>query len=322
MQRSRQLDYYDTFSLYLEREDQDPVLTDESLAEKLRKNGEIGKKKLNEVFEEFVAKQNEMAENSAMKPQDDLSHESSHNSENESEESENESLSTKLDDDFDEGENVDPSTRLQSDSEQDNVQLDKHAEKKNNTTEKQERSNVQSLDEKISLPYCKTKEKEEDMDNGEPGDEETSKNDKEMSLKKDNESTRKKIDTDLSNNEECVHQPTTSPIKEPKSQLLMKKGFIGFIAKKSTAPRGVKKRVSLQTVFPPDKKIMDRPIPKTTGPSNNETSVPLPIPVAIVGPTSLPVVEKETALQSLKKLDVNLECSDSLGIPAENTEGL
>ncbi|XP_012253889.2 daxx-like protein isoform X1 [Athalia rosae] len=57
LQRYRQLDYYDTFSLYLEKESVDPAAEDEALAEKLRNNDEIGKAKLNAVFEEFVAKQ-------------------------------------------------------------------------------------------------------------------------------------------------------------------------------------------------------------------------------------------------------------------------
>ncbi|XP_051153933.1 protein PFC0760c-like isoform X2 [Leptopilina boulardi] len=58
LQRVRQRDYWDTFSLFLEEEDDDPALKDASLSEKLIQNQEIGKKNMDNLFEEFTKKQN------------------------------------------------------------------------------------------------------------------------------------------------------------------------------------------------------------------------------------------------------------------------
>lgn len=63
------MDYYDTFSLYLEKGDHDPASDDETLAQKLRENQDLGKKKLDQVFQEYVEKQNaakEAKENSLL----------------------------------------------------------------------------------------------------------------------------------------------------------------------------------------------------------------------------------------------------------------
>lgn len=60
MQRSRRNDYWDTFSLFFEnKDDDDPALKDRQLAEKLMQNKEEGEKRLANVFQEYVKKQEE-----------------------------------------------------------------------------------------------------------------------------------------------------------------------------------------------------------------------------------------------------------------------
>ncbi|PBC28521.1 Death domain-associated protein [Apis cerana cerana] len=53
-------DYWDTFSLFLENEEDDPALKDPVLAEKLIQNQREGEKKLSNVFDTYVKKQEEM----------------------------------------------------------------------------------------------------------------------------------------------------------------------------------------------------------------------------------------------------------------------
>lgn len=60
LQRARRNDYWDTFSLSLENKQEDPALKDQELAQKLRTNREIGEKKLSQVFQDYVKKQEEM----------------------------------------------------------------------------------------------------------------------------------------------------------------------------------------------------------------------------------------------------------------------
>lgn len=60
LQRSRRNDYWDTFSLSLENQDDDPALKDPELAEKLIQNKREGEKRLANVFQEYVKKQEEM----------------------------------------------------------------------------------------------------------------------------------------------------------------------------------------------------------------------------------------------------------------------
>ncbi|XP_054016696.1 daxx-like protein isoform X2 [Hylaeus anthracinus] len=61
LQRSRRNDYWDTFSLFLENSgDDDPALKDPELAQKLMQNKKEGEKRLTNVFQEYVKKQEEM----------------------------------------------------------------------------------------------------------------------------------------------------------------------------------------------------------------------------------------------------------------------
>ncbi|XP_017790151.1 PREDICTED: FK506-binding protein 5-like [Habropoda laboriosa] len=60
LQRCRRNDYWDTFSLFLENQDDDPALKDSVLAEKLMQNKKDGEKKLSNIFQEYVKKQEEM----------------------------------------------------------------------------------------------------------------------------------------------------------------------------------------------------------------------------------------------------------------------
>ena len=53
MQKARQDDYWDTFSLHLE-DSEDPAGKNSALAEQLSRNQEIAKKKMDQVFEEYV----------------------------------------------------------------------------------------------------------------------------------------------------------------------------------------------------------------------------------------------------------------------------
>ncbi|KOC65361.1 Death domain-associated protein 6, partial [Habropoda laboriosa] len=62
LQRCRRNDYWDTFSLFLENQDDDPALKDSVLAEKLMQNKKDGEKKLSNIFQEYVKKQEEMKE--------------------------------------------------------------------------------------------------------------------------------------------------------------------------------------------------------------------------------------------------------------------
>ena len=60
LQRSRRNDYWDTFSLSLENQEDDPALKCAELAEKLIQNKREGEKRLANVFQEYVKKQEEM----------------------------------------------------------------------------------------------------------------------------------------------------------------------------------------------------------------------------------------------------------------------
>lgn len=60
LQRARQQDYWDTFSLYLETMDEDPATNDKELARKLTSNRIEGEKKLTAVFEKYSKKQEEV----------------------------------------------------------------------------------------------------------------------------------------------------------------------------------------------------------------------------------------------------------------------
>lgn len=62
LQRSRQNDYWDTFSLYLENADEDPAVKDKELADKLACNRREGQSKLAAVFEEYVKKEEQLKE--------------------------------------------------------------------------------------------------------------------------------------------------------------------------------------------------------------------------------------------------------------------
>ncbi|XP_043264342.1 daxx-like protein isoform X2 [Colletes gigas] len=62
LQRSRRNDYWDTFSLFLEEKDDDPALKDAELANKLMQNKIEGEKRLTNIFQEYVKKQEEVKE--------------------------------------------------------------------------------------------------------------------------------------------------------------------------------------------------------------------------------------------------------------------
>ncbi|XP_076749778.1 daxx-like protein [Xylocopa sonorina] len=60
LQRCRRNDYWDTFSLFLENKEDDPALKDPMLAEKLTQNKKLGEKRLSNVFQKYVEKQEEI----------------------------------------------------------------------------------------------------------------------------------------------------------------------------------------------------------------------------------------------------------------------
>ncbi|XP_043475441.1 bromodomain-containing protein DDB_G0270170-like [Leptopilina heterotoma] len=62
LQRCRQRDYWDTFSIFLDEEDDDPSLKDPELLEKLNQNEALGNRKMENLFEEFAAKQNNIGD--------------------------------------------------------------------------------------------------------------------------------------------------------------------------------------------------------------------------------------------------------------------
>nr|XP_034195866.1 uncharacterized protein MAL13P1.304-like [Osmia lignaria]XP_034195867.1 uncharacterized protein MAL13P1.304-like [Osmia lignaria]XP_034195868.1 uncharacterized protein MAL13P1.304-like [Osmia lignaria]XP_034195871.1 uncharacterized protein MAL13P1.304-like [Osmia lignaria] len=87
LQRSRRNDYWDTFSLFFEnKDDDDPALKDRQLAEKLMQNKQEGEKRLANVFQEYVKKQEEKNDHSTD------SETSSENEENEEDCTENEDM--------------------------------------------------------------------------------------------------------------------------------------------------------------------------------------------------------------------------------------
>ncbi|XP_034195866.2 daxx-like protein [Osmia lignaria lignaria] len=87
LQRSRRNDYWDTFSLFFEnKDDDDPALKDRQLAEKLMQNKQEGEKRLANVFQEYVKKQEEKNDHSID------SETSSENEENEEDCTENEDM--------------------------------------------------------------------------------------------------------------------------------------------------------------------------------------------------------------------------------------
>ncbi|CAL7949266.1 unnamed protein product [Xylocopa violacea] len=60
LQRCRRNDYWDTFSLFLENKEDDPASKDPLLAEKLTQNKKLGEKRLMDVFQKYVEKQEEI----------------------------------------------------------------------------------------------------------------------------------------------------------------------------------------------------------------------------------------------------------------------
>lgn len=88
LQRVRQSDYWDTFSLYLEEEDDDPALKDDSLAEKLAKNFSEGKKKMADILETFTQKQESRGEE--LKENDDVERDDDEGDEDDDDEDEKE----------------------------------------------------------------------------------------------------------------------------------------------------------------------------------------------------------------------------------------
>ncbi|XP_046738574.1 uncharacterized protein LOC124406931 isoform X2 [Diprion similis] len=121
LQRCRQSDYYDTFSLYLDN-DSDPALEDVSLAEKLRKNKEIGKERLEKVFAEFVKKQDEskttdnISESEKAEESDTNNESSDDNESDESDASEHNPLDIEMGSDVNETVGDKVSIRTQKDS--------------------------------------------------------------------------------------------------------------------------------------------------------------------------------------------------------------
>ncbi|XP_033227590.1 death domain-associated protein 6-like isoform X2 [Belonocnema kinseyi] len=94
LQRVRQSDYWDTFSLYLEEEDDDPALKDDTLAEKLARNFSEGKKKMADILETFTQKQEsrgeELKENGDLQRDDEVDEKDDDEDENEEDEKEDE----------------------------------------------------------------------------------------------------------------------------------------------------------------------------------------------------------------------------------------
>ncbi|XP_078039337.1 daxx-like protein isoform X2 [Augochlora pura] len=60
LQRSRRNDYWDTFSLFLENQEDDPATKDPELQQKLLQNKQEGEQRLTNVFNEFVKKQEDV----------------------------------------------------------------------------------------------------------------------------------------------------------------------------------------------------------------------------------------------------------------------
>ncbi|XP_015515729.1 uncharacterized protein LOC107221298 isoform X1 [Neodiprion lecontei] len=121
LQRCRQSDYYDTFSLYLNN-DSDPALEDASLAEKLRKNKEIGRERLEKVFAEFVKKQDEskttenISESEKAEETETNNESSDDNESDESDSNEHDPLDIEMDSDVNESDGDKVSIRSQKDS--------------------------------------------------------------------------------------------------------------------------------------------------------------------------------------------------------------
>ncbi|XP_014478354.1 PREDICTED: uncharacterized protein LOC106746336 [Dinoponera quadriceps] len=65
LQRARRNDYWDTFSLYLENQEEDPAIKDKVLAQKLAHNRIEGDKRLAAVFEQYTKKQEELKDQAA-----------------------------------------------------------------------------------------------------------------------------------------------------------------------------------------------------------------------------------------------------------------
>lgn len=103
LKRARQRDYWDTFSLYLEEEDDDPALKDSELCAELENNGLIGTRKMNSIFEEFTEKQeNKVTEQNNdetdSNDEDDMD-EDNENRNNDEDEKDNDEIDTEVDED-------------------------------------------------------------------------------------------------------------------------------------------------------------------------------------------------------------------------------
>ncbi|XP_015429925.1 PREDICTED: death domain-associated protein 6-like [Dufourea novaeangliae] len=94
LQRSRRNDYWDTFSLFLENQEDDPALKNPELAEKLIENKRLGEERLANVFELYVKKQVESKNN----PEDDKTSSDEEGEDEDSIENEDEDSSNKDDD--------------------------------------------------------------------------------------------------------------------------------------------------------------------------------------------------------------------------------
>ncbi|XP_067211314.1 glutamic acid-rich protein-like [Linepithema humile] len=136
LQRSRQNDYWDTFSLYLDNAKEDPAVKDQALARKLADNRMEGEKRLAAVFEKYAQQQKEIKEQ-------DNDDETASEEEVEEEEEEEEDDDDDDDDDDDEEEEEE---EVEEEEEDEEVKEEKKKKEKEKKDEKGEESIVNDED--------------------------------------------------------------------------------------------------------------------------------------------------------------------------------
>lgn len=144
LKRCRQRDYWDTFSVFLDDEDDDPSLKDPELSEKLNQNGALGHRKMESLFEEFTAKQNNIGE---QKNANDSDNESADSNEDE-DDSENpddsankdDQVETEIDDDSSKEENENNSSNKENTGKEES---ETNSNKQNQTVEENKANHEQ-----------------------------------------------------------------------------------------------------------------------------------------------------------------------------------
>ncbi|XP_033330443.2 daxx-like protein isoform X2 [Megalopta genalis] len=198
LQRSRRNDYWDTFSLFLENQEDDPATKDLELHQKLLQNKKEGEQRLTNVFNEFVKKQEDIRDGV-------IDAKTSSSEEDEEESAENDEEDNNNDEDEDISLDVGSLSidKSKSSSESEMEEDDKEEEEEEEEKEKEKEKEMETEMETETEMEMEVKEQEEKQEENKEEKEETeSDGNKVLTIKND---ANDKVD---------VENPTATEINE------------------------------------------------------------------------------------------------------------